>query len=110
MQGVTIISYDALGRLTERRIALPVVADPVLTTKNYDEASTGYLYNVGQLTTSSNSAVTLKYNYSGDGVLQKQTTIDSAGTHEIYSGLLQSSPVFRTYTPGPLSIGTNAAR
>lgn len=105
----TALTYDRLGRLLTRRIVSPVVADPLLTENIYDEPRAG-AYNSGRLTTSRNANVTQTFDYAGDGSVQKRTDTDAAGTHSVASGLLYGSPVFKTYAPGGLTVGTNAAR
>ena len=60
----TQITYDVLDRpLTKTTLdSVPAVA----TTFTYDQLRTGY-YNVGQLTTASNPAATIQYNYDAEG-------------------------------------------
>jgi RHS repeat-associated protein len=82
----TGMTYDALGRLLTRKIVSPIVTDPVLTANTYDEPVTGY-YNIGRLTTSTNSARTQKLNYSAHGLVKYKTETDSAGSHYSYVNL-----------------------
>jgi YD repeat-containing protein len=101
----TVMAYDKAGRLLERRIAAPVVANPVLATNTYDEASPGY-YNVGRLTTAANGNVTQKLYYSAGGALQRRDDTDSDGTHFVYNGLsANGAVVLKTYSGG-LTVGT----
>ena len=81
------MAYDKAGRLLERRIASPVVTDPVLATNTYDQAAAGY-YNVGRLTTAANANVTRKLYYSAGSALQRSDTIDSVGTHSVSNASL----------------------
>jgi hypothetical protein len=80
------MTYDALGRLVTRKIASPIVADPVLTANIYDEVRPGY-YNIGRLTTSENTARKQTLNYSAHGLVKYKIETDSAGSHHSYVNL-----------------------
>jgi hypothetical protein len=102
--------YDRAGRLTERRIVLPVVASPVLAANTYDVAAAG-CYNNGRLTKASNDTVSQQFCYSGGGTLLRQDTVESVRTHSVVNVLHANQAVlYKTYMPGPLSTGANAAR
>ena len=92
-----------------RKIAAPIVPDPLLTDNTYDQAESGY-YNVGRLTTSRNSARTEEFDYSPDGALQRTISSDAAGSQTIYNALSYNQLAYKLYYPGGLSIGDNAAR
>ena len=107
----TAMTYDGLGRLLTRRIAAPVVADPLLTSNTYDEARPGYAFNIGRLTSSVNSARAQMFDYAASGAVLHRVESDAAGSHETLYGLSPDGSVrFKTWSaPAPLSVGTNAA-
>jgi RHS repeat-associated protein len=93
----TGITYDKLGRLKERRIVSPVVADPVLTENVYDEARAGY-YNIGKLTTSRNAASEQVFNYSANGSVQYKIEGDAANKHYTYVNMYAGGQVnYKSY-------------
>jgi RHS repeat-associated protein len=98
----TGMAYDALGRLTSRKILSPIVADPVLVTNTYDQPKAGF-YNVGKLTGSSNSTRTQTMDYDANGFL----AVNNNGGHvvsEARSGSGQT--LYKTYGPDGLQVGT----
>jgi RHS repeat-associated protein len=101
----TGMTYDPLGRLLERKILAPVVANPVLTTNTYDVPKAGY-YNIGKLTKSVNANRTQEMDYEAGG----QLSLYVNGGHGIYTGFLRGSPVYKTYYPGTYTVGSNTNR
>jgi YD repeat-containing protein len=71
----TAFSYDVMDRVTAKTIGFGSAA-PDLTTLTYDQARTGY-FNVGRLTTASNSAVSIAYDSDVLGAIaREETTVD----------------------------------
>ncbi|MDA4848911.1 toxin TcdB middle/N-terminal domain-containing protein, partial [Hoeflea poritis] len=106
---VTAMTYDGLDRPLTRTITAPVVADPVLAQFTYDEARSGY-YNVGQLTSASNSSAarTIDYHASGNEA-KNEVTIDGA-THTTTTGEdLGELPVWKLYDPHLVTVGSAAS-
>ena len=103
---ITAMSYDNIGRALSRTIVSPVVADPVLAQNTYDEQRTG-TYNIGQLTTASNSSAirTIDYHASGN-VAKNEVTIDGA-THTTFMGEDQGElPIWKLYDPHLIAVGS----
>ncbi|MCP4407853.1 MAG: hypothetical protein GY807_08850 [Gammaproteobacteria bacterium] len=106
---VTAMSYDAVGRPLSHTITSPVVADPVLATNTYDEQRTGY-YNMGQLTSASNSSASRTIDYHASGNLAKnEVTIDGV-THTTHVGEDKGElPIWKLYDPHLVAIGSAAS-
>jgi RHS repeat-associated protein len=77
---VTTLTYDALDRVLDKTVTGP--AGTELTSNRYDEARTGY-YNAGALTSSSNAAGDILYNYDVTGRLAQQIWIVESTTHTV---------------------------
>ena len=95
--------YDALSRLKSRWV--PSTGE-VLANNVYDEARAGY-YNVGKLTTTSNPALTRVLNYAANGAVQRDDATDSTGTHTTSTAFFTNYPIYKTYWPGPLNVGSS---
>jgi hypothetical protein len=77
----------------------------VLTSNTYDQALAGY-YNVGRLTTSTNSSATRSYAYTGGGSVYREGFEQAAGNHWIYNVRSPNGAVlWKSYYPGSLSVG-----
>ena len=106
----TTLSYDANGRLLQRRIASPIVADPVLVTNTYDQAAAGY-YNTGRLTTAANANATQKFHYNAGGAAIRRDVTDASGTHTVIDGMHAGRTlIYKTYQPGSVTVGSSANR
>lgn len=104
----TLMSYDQLGRLLKREVTAPVVADPVLAQNTYDEARAGY-FNVGQLTTSTNSDATHAIDWLASGNEGRRvTTIDGIVSTATMTDNKGHVPLTRAYLPHALDFGTAA--
>lgn len=105
----TSMTYDQLGRLTERRVVSPAVTDPVLVTNTYDEAYAGY-FNVGKLTTSHNGAATHRFHWhaSGNLAIRSSTTDGKADSFTDYQDASHKT-IRKFYNPHALSVGTATA-
>jgi RHS repeat-associated protein len=79
----TQITYDALDRpLTKTTLdSIPTVT----TTFTYDQPRTGY-YNIGELTTASNPAATIQYNYDAESRLVAQSYLVDSLTYTSLAG------------------------
>jgi RHS repeat-associated protein len=105
---VTAMSYDQLGRLLKRWVVSPSVSDPVLVENIYDEARTGY-FNVGQLTTSKNTAAIHRIDYGKSGnALKREAVIDGHSHVTLVTEDKSHKPTRIRYTPGTLDVGTSA--
>jgi RHS repeat-associated protein len=80
----TVLTYDALSRV-KTKVTREGTAQAETTTITYDEARAGY-YNVGQLTTLSNPAATIRYDHDKDGRLVRQQYVVDAVTHTLTNG------------------------
>nr|WP_295469996.1 RHS repeat-associated core domain-containing protein [Mesorhizobium sp.] len=105
---VTAMSYDQLGRLTERRVVAPVIASPVLAANTYDQARAGY-HNVGQLTTSTNGAATHQIDWHASGnEVRRISTISGKSNTTVRTEDRSHKPVRMAYGPYTLNIGDTA--
>ncbi len=92
----TSFTYDVLDRPTGK------VAGGATTTYVYDEDRVGY-HNIGQLTTASNSAESIAYNYSKIGDLRKETHSVDGRSYSIETGYHAGG------MPTSLTLPSNAA-
>jgi len=100
----TLMAYDQLGRLAERRIDDAFHPDPVLAANIYDEARTGW-FNVGQLTTSSNSAIEHLVNWHRSGNEGwRKSTIDTRVSWRHTGEDAGQQPIWTQYVGGAATI------
>ncbi len=99
-------TYDGLDRVKKREITAPVVVDPVLADNTYDEARSGY-FNIGRLTTTSNSQVTKTLDYHASGNVAKAVSNIGAVSHTTETGEdSRQLPTWKLYDPHLVAVGS----
>jgi YD repeat-containing protein len=103
---VTDVAYDQLGRVTLREVTAPNLTVTTLADNTYDEAETGY-FNVGQLTTSVNGAVTRERDYDASGGIARDDALIEGARH-VTATLRNAGHLTEalTYEPHTLAVGT----
>lgn len=105
---VTNLTYDQMDRLTLKTATAPGGSPVTLTLNAYDEAAN--YHNIGQLTTSTNTAATQSYKYDGFGKVARQDATIGTLTHTTTTVRDRSGQAIATqYLPAQLDFGTSAA-
>ncbi len=106
-EGNTIVTtYDGLDRVKRREITAPATElNPVLADNTYDEERNDY-FNIGQLTTTSNSHVTKALDYHASGNLAKALSNIGAVSHTTETGEGKGGlPLWKIYDPHFVTVG-----
>ncbi|RWF69200.1 MAG: RHS repeat protein, partial [Mesorhizobium sp.] len=106
---VSALAYDQMDRLTLKTATASDGSPVTLTQNSYDQAAAG-LYNIGQLTTSTNPAATQAIKYDGFGKVARQDVTIGTLTHTTTNVRDASGQTLATqYLPVQLDFGTSAA-
>ena len=104
---VTSMAYDQLGRLLERTVP---ATGQILVSNTYDEARAGF-YNVGKLTSSTNSAASHMIDWHASGnEASRATTVDEVPSTVSSGENAGQLPMWKAYGPySPLDFGTGSS-